>query len=174
MLVPNVWGEHFISCVTASSFVAFVIIVSSPAANAGSLVMEISCGSTPLTDAKKCANERTAGSEIEIIVNPTTQKVQISVTKNSGDYFNLRPSILDNCSVVDAQNWICSDDIRSAPAANVVQIELIRKYGMHHGHYYHTLTGGPPPHYYTSSISGWRYWAYRTGILSLKAAEEYE
>jgi hypothetical protein len=152
---------------------AFIIIVSSPAANAGSLVMEISCGSTPLSDDKKCADTRTVASELEIIVNPSTQKVQISVTKNSGNYFNLSPTILDNCSVVDMQNWICSDELRSTPAASV-QIELIRKYGMHHGHYYHTLTGGPPPHYYTSSISGWRHWAYRAGILSLKAAEEYD
>jgi len=44
------------------------------AATAGSTVMEIACGSTPLTDAKKCSDERTAGSELEIIVNPTTQK----------------------------------------------------------------------------------------------------
>jgi hypothetical protein len=152
---------------------AFLIIAYNHAANASSLIMEISCGSTPLTDAMKCADERTARSELEIIVNPTTQKVQISVTKNSGNYFNLRPTILDNCSVVDMSNWICTDEIRSAASASV-QIELINHYGMHHGHYYQTLTGGSPPHYYTSSISGWRYWAYRAGFLSLKTAEEYD
>lgn len=121
----------------------------------------------------KCTNEGVAQSELEIIVNVATQKVQISVTKNSGNYFNLTPTILDNCSVVDAQNWVCSDDVHSAPIANV-QIALLRRYGMHHGHYYHTLTGGSPPHYYTSSVSGWRYWGYRIGILSLKTAEEYD
>jgi hypothetical protein len=75
--------------------------------------------------------------------------------------------------VVDVINWTCTDEIRSAPTA-AIQIEMIEKYGMQHGHYYQTLTGGSPPHYYTSSISGWRYWAYRGGVLSLKEAEQYD
>ena len=59
------------------------VIGLTSAANAGSAVMEIACGSIPLIDdTKKCSDERTAGSELEIIVNPTTQKVQISVIKN--------------------------------------------------------------------------------------------
>jgi hypothetical protein len=153
---------------------AFLGTVSfSSAASAGSAVLEISCGGTPLTNAMKCSTQETAGSELEIIVNPATQKVQISVTKNAGNYFDLSASILKDCSVVDMQNWVCNDDIRSSPTASM-QIELLRKYGMRHGHYYHSLTGGAPPHYYTSSISGWRYLAYRLGILSLKTAEDYD
>lgn len=152
---------------------AIFIIGPETAASAGSTVMEIACGSNPLTDAKKCSDERTAGSELEIIVNPTTQKVQISVTKNSGKYFGNITTILEHCAVVDVSNWTCTDEIRSAPSASI-QIEMIEKYGMQHGHYYQTLTGGSPPHYCTSSISGWRYWAYRAGILNLKTAEEYE
>lgn len=152
---------------------AFFSIGLATAASAGSTVMEIACGSTPLTDAKKCSDERTAGSELEIIVNPTTQKVQISVTKNSGKYFGNITSILERCSVVDASNWTCTDENRSAPNATI-QIELINKFGMQHGHYYHALTGGLPPHYFTSSISGWRYWAYRAGLLSLAVAEQYD
>lgn len=150
------------------------VIGLTSAANAGSAVMEIACGSIPLIDdTKKCSDERTAGSELEIIVNPTTQKVQISVIKNSGKYFSNSTTILEKCSVVDVSNWTCTDEIRSAPTASI-QIEMIKKYGMQHGHYYHTLTGGSPPHYYTSSISGWRYWAYRGGLLSLKEAEQYD
>lgn len=149
------------------------IIGSATAASAGSTVMEIACGSIPFTDAKKCSDERTAGSELEIIVNPNTQKVQISVTKNSGNYFSNSTTILQHCSVVDVSNWICTDENRSAPGA-AIQIELINSYGTQHGHYYHSLTGGSPPNYYTSSITGWRYWAYRLGLLSLTAAEQYD
>jgi hypothetical protein len=157
--------------IIVASIILTIALVAT--ASAGSRVMEIACGSTPLTDAKKCSDERTAGSELEIIVNPSTQKVQISVTKNSGKYFGDVTTVLEKCSVVDISNWICTDEIRSGPSATV-KIELIEKYGMQHGHYYQTLTGGLPPHYYTSSISGWRYWGYRAGLLSLERAEEYD
>jgi hypothetical protein len=76
-------------------------------------------------------------------------------------------------SVVDAQNWSCTDVSRSAATA-AYQIEMINTYGMLRRHYHHSLTGGEPPHYYTSSISGWRYCAYRAGLLSLKTAEDYD
>ena len=142
-------------------------------AKAGSMVLEIDCGTSPFTEQKKCAGERAAGAELEIIVNPSTQKVQISVTKNSGHYFGNVSFFLEHCSVVDASNWLCKDENRSAPNAQV-QIELMNEYGMHNGHYYHSLTGGLPPHYYHSSISGWRYWAYQIGLVDLDTAESYD
>jgi hypothetical protein len=136
-------------------------------------VMEIKCGTAPLTDAKKCNRDGEAGSELEIIVNPSTQKAQITVTKNSGEYFSNVSIVPDSCSVIDGSNWICKDEIRSSPKASI-QIEMIKTYGMRHGHYFYELTGGSPPNYYTSSISGWRYWAYRLGVLGLKSAELYD
>jgi hypothetical protein len=129
-------------------------------------VLEIDCGSKPLTGDKKCAKDLSVGSELEIIVNPATQKVQITVSRNSGKYFDNVSIIPEKCSIVDENNWTCSDDIPS--------VKMFKKYGMRHGHYYYELTGGAPPDYFTSSISSWRYWAYWLGIMKLQTAEAYD
>jgi hypothetical protein len=50
-------------------------LAATPALSAEWKVLEIDCGSKPLTGDKKCAKDRIVGSELEIIVNPTTQKV---------------------------------------------------------------------------------------------------
>jgi hypothetical protein len=90
----------------------------SSGAEAGPTVLEIDCRTIPLTEQKQCANERTAGAELEIIVNSSTQKVQISVTKSNGRYFGNVSFILEHCSIVDARNWRCKDENRSAPNAS--------------------------------------------------------
>jgi hypothetical protein len=147
--------------------VTFLLGTSATAAfSAEWTVLEIDCGTIPLTTDKKCAAESIVGSELGIIVNPTTQRVQITVSRNSGKYFENASIIPEKCSIVDEHNWICSDGIPS--------VQMFKRYGMRHGHYYYELTGGAPPDYFTSSISGWRYWAYWLGAMTLRTAEAYE
>lgn len=142
-----------------------------PAANAH-YVTELKCGSASLDENHKCSNIQKVGSDFEILVNATTQKVQITITKNAGDWY-VTSMILENCSVVDLNNWMCKDETRSKPGAPF-QIEIINTYAMHRGHFYRSLTGGAPPHYYSSGVSGWRRLAMQNGFLTPEQAQAYE
>jgi hypothetical protein len=133
---------------------------------ASSRVLEIHCGQNTGFDADKlCLRPDRPGAELEVRVNANTQKVQISILKNDGNWF-LKNFILDNCSVVDAGNWKCTETTGKQDGP----IYMVREYGMLHQRYYTSLTGGGGADYYTSSISGFGFWALHYGVITLPTA----
>lgn len=131
----------------------------------------LKCDQTPLDGNYRCPRISRKGSEISLLVNPTTQKVQVTVIEPNGDFF---PGtwIYENCSVVDANNWKCTD--RSTTGAGEFRMTMQTTRAMFRGHFYYTLTSSQPPEYYTSSVGGWRRWLVEAGLLSYQQAQEYE
>ncbi len=43
-------------------------------------------------------------------MNPSTQKVQITITRNDGNWL-VKLIFLDSCSIVDARNWKCRKEL---------------------------------------------------------------
>jgi hypothetical protein len=129
-------------------------------------VLEVKCvQSTGFDGDKLCLKPNRLGAEIGILVNAATQKVQITIIKNDGNWW-IKDFILDHCSVVDTRNWKCSETIAEQEGAPYI----VRDYGMVHDRFYSSLTGGDSPDYYTSSISGLTFWALRFGIIDMKSA----
>jgi hypothetical protein len=114
-----------------------------------------------------CLKPDRFGAELEFRVNTTTEKVQIIVVKNDGNWW-VGDQILDNCSVVDDSNWTCSETTGTPGGP----IHVVEAYGMSRGRYYRSLPGGGPPNYYTSSISGETFWALNDGSISVLTAME--
>jgi hypothetical protein len=110
---------------------------------------------------KLCTNPERPGAELEIRVNANSQKVQISIVKNDGDW-RIKDFILDKCSVVDARNWKC-DETTGNPGG---PIYMVNDYGMVRGRFYMSLTGHGPPDYYSSSVSGLAFWALHYGLIT--------
>lgn len=131
----------------------------------------LDCGTTPLDADNKCPKIEKVGSDFDILVNPATQNVQVTITRNVDNY-PASSYILKNCSVVDADNWECKDEQRSRPDA-YIQIEIILKNEMHRGHYSRSILGSPPS-FYLSSVSGWRQVAMKHGFLTPQQAQSYE
>jgi hypothetical protein len=115
-------------------------------------VIEVKCKAyTGFNDDYQCLEVNRLGAELEIRVNENTQKVQISVLKNDGNYL-LKDFLLNKCSVVDTGNWKCTDGD-------------IAEYGMVRHRYYETLSAAGLD-INTSSISGLTFWALHYGLLS--------
>jgi hypothetical protein len=124
---------------------------------------ELRCEEATLDENNKCSNVTRTGADLEIIVNPTSQKVLIAITRDDGNW-GIKSVILDNCAVVDASNWRCSQ--------RYGQVEY--EDAMFQGRYYRVPSSGSSPHICTSSVSGWRRWALLHNILSPRTAQEYD
>lgn len=120
----------------------------------------------------RCLKIAGKGSELSITVNTVTQKVQLDVTEFNEDFFPGQ-HILDNCAVVNSDNWKCKSETRSKPGTKP-EIEIISTSGMYNGHFYHSTEGGAPPHFYSSSVSGWRRMMVKLGVWSFEQAQQYE
>jgi hypothetical protein len=122
-------------------------------------VLVIHCDDdTGFDDNNLCRKPNRPGAELAFRVNEGTQKVIITIVKDDGTW-GLRYMPLDRCTVVDDQNWECSD-----PGTT-----MSRLHGMVHGRYYHSLTGYPPD-YYTSSISGLTFLKLYYGFIRMSDA----
>lgn len=129
-------------------------------------VLEIHCvPDTGFNGDKLCLKPDRPGAELEIRINTNTQKVQILITKNDGNWL-IKNFILDHCSVVDTRNWKCSDTTGEPSGP----IYMVRDYGMIEGRFYTSLTGGGGGDYYRSSISGLTFWALHIGLIDLPTA----
>jgi hypothetical protein len=125
-------------------------------------VTELKCEQQPLDQDNKCAAIKRLGADLEILVNQVTQKVQITVERNDGNW-GVKSFVLDGCSVVDTRNWKCTDGTL-----------IVDTYGMTKGHFYRTLIGGDSPNHYTSSVSGWRQLAVRYGLMKPEFAQSFD
>lgn len=120
----------------------------------------------------RCLKIAGKGSELTLTVNTATQKVQLDVTEYNDDFFPGQ-IILENCSVVDHNNWKCVSAVRSKPGTKP-EFEVISTSGMFRGHFYKATEGGVPPHYYSSSVSGWRRWMVKLGVWNYEQAQQYD
>ena len=107
--------------------------------------LEVKCDGGLDAD-KKCEKALLPGSELEVRVNLTTQKVQITVTENDSTR-SLKDIILDNCSVVDGSNWKCEN------VSKIFDEPITMTYGAVRGRYYESLVHRTPPNFNTSSVS---------------------
>jgi hypothetical protein len=123
-----------------------------------SRVLEVRCD-TEFDADKLCRKPERLGSELGIRVNAHTQKVQISILKNDGNWF-IKDFILEDCSIVDTSNWKCKRH----------DGQVVEEHSMVRGRYYRSLTGGGPTEFYTSSISGFTFWALHYGFITLPNA----
>jgi hypothetical protein len=129
--------------------------------------IEVHCViNTEFDNDKLCLKAESLGAEVEIRVNTATQKVQITVVKNDGNWF-YKDYLLEHCSVVDRENWKCTGEAVGKPGDSYY---MVREYGMSRGRYYTALTGSSPPDYYTSSISGLTFWALHYGFIDPRTA----
>jgi hypothetical protein len=142
----------------SSSIAPWVLLVAaliygsarSPAETRSALLLD--CGTIPLV-VEKCDNILKVDQDEEILINTTTQKVQI------GGW------LLAECNVVDADNWECKEPFVGDAA---------HRFEMHYGHLTKSLTGGPPPDGYQSSVTGWRRLAVQYHLLTPTQAQSYE
>jgi hypothetical protein len=111
----------------------------------------------------KCQKALRPGAELEVRVNLTTQKVQITITKNDGSWL-AKHLFLDTCSVIDGSNWKCENVIPAAIAP------ITQTYAAIRGRFYHSVTSRVPPNYYSSSISGLALWAYHWQLITFEQA----
>ena len=130
-------------------------------------VTVLKCGGTPLDENFRCPIVQRQGSELSFLINPATQKVQLTVIESNGDFL-AGQNILDNCSVVDSHNWKCTDRFGNG------QAQFVSTYGMFRGHFYYTITSPDPPNYYSSSVGGWRRLAVKYGVMSIADAQKFE
>lgn len=129
-------------------------------------VLEVHClHDTGFDDAKLCLQPHRPGAELEIRVNAISQKVQITVRKNDGEWFKTN-LILDGCAVVDTGNWKCTE-VSGEPDSLMY---VVTERGMWHGRYYRSYTGCGPPNYYASSISGLTFWLVHFDFISVPTA----
>jgi hypothetical protein len=132
-------------------------------------ILEVKCETnTGFDQDKRCLRPVRTGADLEIRINATTQKVQISIIKNDGNWW-VKDSMLENCSVIDATNWKCTMPWGSPRGP----VYMLREYGMVRGQYYSSLTGGGGDDYYTSGISGLTYWALHYDLITLTDALKY-
>jgi hypothetical protein len=131
----------------------------------------LKCDQTPLDENFKCPNIVKKGSDLGVLVNASTQKVQITTLESNGDFFP-GTRIYENCSVVDLNNWKCTEN--SATGSGQFKMTMNNTYGMFRGHFYYTLESNQPPEYYTSSVGGWRRWMVEAGMLTYKQAQQYD
>jgi hypothetical protein len=135
-------------------------------------ILEIKCINDDLFDgAKRCNTVARVqpGTVMDVTVNTTTQHILVEVVESTEGWD--RAFILDHCAVVSAKNWRCLSESKigfTEATATVVRNE----FGMIQGRFYRSYTSKDPPNFYSSSISGWQYWGYRTGLLSLNDAIE--
>jgi hypothetical protein len=134
-------------------------------------MMLLKCGNTPLDQDYKCPNIVKKGSVMSLLVNPATQKVQLTVLESNAD-FTFNTTTLEDCSVVDKDNWKCRENWITG--AGDYKTTFNTTYGMVHGHFYHMLTSNRPPEFYSSSVGGWRLWMVDAGILNYEQAQQYE
>jgi hypothetical protein len=131
-------------------------------------VTVLRCEEEELDQNYRCQKIKKIGPDLEILINPTTQKVQITTMSDPGDWES-QPVFLDNCSVVDEQNWNCKIETKGTG------FTIVDRYAMHHGHFYRSMKGtASPMGYYSSSLSGWRHFAFKYGFLSAREAQLYE
>jgi hypothetical protein len=135
-------------------------------------VTEVRCGTEELDEHNKCNKIIGIGADFEVLVNTVTQKVQITVIRSDGNWFE-GSFLLEKCSVVNSENWKCVNEQHSKPDAPF-KIDLISTFGMTHGHFYRSLTGGEPPHFYSSSVRSWRKLLFSWGFLDLREAEKLD
>jgi hypothetical protein len=129
-------------------------------------VLEVHCAQdTGLDNDKLCEKPDRTGAELKLRVNETTEKVQVTIIKNDGNWW-VKNLILEHCSVVDSLNWKCTE----ANGDPNSPFYMAKEYGMVQGRYYHSLTGGNSPDYYTSSISGLTFWKLYYGLIDLQTA----
>lgn len=122
----------------------------------------LSCGSRELNAEGKCDQIIGVGDDLELLINTSTQKVQ--VTQNSSP-----PIMLSDCNVVDVDNWDCKKNITITRDG----VPELIKYVMHRGHLTESFVGHPP-NFYESSVSGWRRFAVQYNILTTKQAQSFE
>jgi len=122
-------------------------------------VIEVRCDG-PYDASYNCTKVDRAGADLELIINPSAQKVQVSVTRNDGTWF-VPIAMIMHCDVIDSDNWQCTSETTE---------RIKSEFAMWHGRYFYSLTGGLPPDYYKAGISGLAYWAYHFGIFDLSTA----
>ncbi|WP_156380780.1 hypothetical protein [Pseudolabrys sp. Root1462] len=120
----------------------------------------------------RCPNIKRTGAALSIRVNPVTQKIQVTTVESNGDWFP-GTRILESCSVVDSENWVCATESKSAPEA-AFKIYVKSTVGMFRGHLYTIVEGGAPPDYYSSSIGGWRLKLFEWGAIDRVLAQKLE
>lgn len=98
-----------------------------------------------LTPNLTCKQIDHRGADIDILVNTATQRVLMSVTKQTPD----TDIIYGGCNIVDADNWTC---------------ETPMNIGMARGQYYQAGSLS------ASGVSGWKYWALQLHLIDLDAA----
>jgi hypothetical protein len=130
-------------------------------------ILEVRC-KTELNEDKGCLQIERPGSDIDVTVNTSTQKVQLYIVRNDGNYW-VKDFILDKCSIVDASNWKCID-ISRFPNNTDHKYDIEYEWGMSRGRYYSNITGGGTPDISKSSISGLPYWAFHLQLIDFSTA----
>jgi hypothetical protein len=111
-----------------------------------------------------CVSVASVGSELSVSINARSNVVQIHVDKNDGQYGEAN-FYRNNCKILDARNWLCSD--QDAHNNADVPVETV---GMDRGVYYRTNTSNVPPDFYASSISWYPYLLYKYKLVNLTDA----
>jgi hypothetical protein len=96
------------------------------------------------------------GSEFVVTVNPASQVVQLKITVNREEWIS-KYIYLENCKVLDGDNWTCYSGNRYNPDS------IIDQETMNDGELYHSVTGGGTDigDSYNSSLIGMRYYIYK-------------
>jgi hypothetical protein len=132
-------------------------------------VLEIKCKiNSGLDQKKRCLEVDRPGAIMDVRVNSTTQAVQIVIIKNDGNWLD-QSFILKSCNVVNTSNWECAQSSFGKRGSIAEGVEFILVWGMFDGRLYRKFEG-TPPNFYSSSISGWKYWAYKNSLIDLQAA----
>lgn len=113
-----------------------------------------------LTERHDCRANGTAGPKAEAIVNADNQVVLVVVGKGRARW------VMDNCSVVDPQNWVCLLPNKAAwGAGQRPEIEM----GVDRGRFYSVAANGNA----SSSLGWWEEKAYGAGVLGLARAQGF-
>jgi hypothetical protein len=101
------------------------------------VVMVLKCDQTALDKDFRCPVIARKGSDLSLLVNPATQKVQITTVESNGDFFP--GSWIYDCSVVDMNNWKCIDN--SVSGTGQFKMTMSHTYAMNRGPSIHASRG---------------------------------
>jgi hypothetical protein len=134
-------------------------------------VMEIKCVNDDLFDSAKRCNEvakNQPGTVMDLTVNTSSQHVLIEVVGDNPEGWD-RAFILDHCAIVNSNNWKCVSESKLGLTMETATLTR-SEFGILQGRFYRSYTSKDPPNFYSSSISGWQYWGYWSGLFSLSEA----
>jgi hypothetical protein len=119
-------------------------------------VREIHC-SAAWDGSRSCAGEMRKGADLKLTLNPLTGTVLLEVLGQPLDFWGT-VRLLKGCSIVNVDNWECGGDERI---------------GMVQGQYFRTPIDqhNRPFSYEVGGVSGWQYWALRSGSKAFKLHE---